>query len=752
MTDIAARYARAEALLPGNLLRHVYNWLIVPQTMPGGVWYRVRTRAGWRFVAVDTGTRRKSPAFDHDALAAALGSRLGRKVAPGDLPFRSIGFEGGDVIMTLPEGRMRWDGHILSNAPDPLPPGALPAPDGRRAVILIDHNLHLVDLATGQKRPLTHDGTAGHAYGAEPGGTMTALTDDTEPPAAAWSPDGRHLLVFRADERAVAPMPILDHVPGSGLRPAIRAYTVPLPGDGTECNGGYVVIDTISGHIAPVAIPAFAAMESPFWFRRQGLNPHDCWAGGRLTVIVRGPGGRTQTLWQIDPTTGDARVLIEERSAIPIRMNPFEFERPNVRLMSSGEILWPSEADGGTRLYLHDRTGRRLNPVGGAAHALRDIVHLDEAARMVWFTANGVAGNPYHRQLLRAPLDGGPAERLTHEDADHLIWPCPDGEHVVDLFGRPDMPSRAVLRDRDGTEVLQLEEADTADLDGQGHVAPEIFCLPGADGVTPVWGSLHLPPDFDPARRYPVVNAIYGWSQVTVVPHGFLLDTSSPLTAGAEIAAENALVPSATAALGFVVVVIDGRGTPYRDKAFHAPAFLDPEMATGLADHAAVIRGLAGTRPWMDLTRVGVFGHSGGGHMAAKAMLLQNDLYSVGIASAGCHEMGVYHAGWADQWGDTPDDLALRSVGRHAARLRGRLLLAHGDLDENVHPAHTMRLAADLIAADRDFDLLILPGRHHDFTLDPYFVRRRWDYLVRHLLGEDPPGTRINPGNWSDVL
>jgi dipeptidyl aminopeptidase/acylaminoacyl peptidase len=385
---------------------------------------------------------------------------------------------------------------------------------------------------------------------------------------------------------------------------------------------------------------------------------------------------------------------------------------------------------------------------------LRDLLAVDPTTRMVWYTAQGAcaSGNPYHRHLVRASIDGGPAEVLTTEPAEHLIWASPCGQWFVDLYGRPDMPSVTLLRDRDGTVVMQLEEADAADLPATGYRPPEAVTTIAADGTTRLHGALFLPPDFDPTRRYPVLDAIYGWSTLTTVPHAFLLDTGGPVDGGVEIAAENMFMPAATAALGFVVLVLDARGTPYRDRAFHAPAYTDPALATGLADHAAAIRGLAATRPWMDLTRVGIFGHSGGGHMAAKAMFLHPDLFRAAVASAGNHDMRLYHAGWADLWGQSEEVLAAKSNPPLADRLQGTLLLAHGDLDENVHPAHTHQLVAALTAAGKDFDLMILPGRHHDFTLDPLFLRRRWDFLARHLLGERlPSGITINPGDWSAV-
>ncbi len=759
MTMPPPSYARAEALLPGNALAHAYEWLVQPRWTgtDGRFWYRLRQRSGVSFLMVDPEAGRISPAFDHDALAQALSAHRGCEIAPTALPFREIEVAEDAVFFAVEGERLRFDPRSgLTPDPRPDPADRLVSPCGRRAVILRDHNLHLLEDGSASPRPLTHDGVPDFAWGAEPGGTMDALTAAPAAPSAAWSPCGRWLLVFRCDERAVGTMPLLDHAPGPGQRPRPHALKVPLVGDAVVETASYWIIDTASGAHCPVEIPAFAAMESPFYFARQGLAGPEFWgADGRITLTRREFGGRGQTLYRVDPATGAATALIEDRADLPVFLNAFEFARPNWRILPrTGQILWYSERDGWGQLYLHDPDGRLRHRIGPGDYGLRDLLAVDEDSRTIWFTAHGLcpSGNPYHRHLVRASLDGGPPQRLTTEPLEHLISASPCGRHFVDLMGAPDMPSRTVLRDRDGAERLTLATADAAELFARGYRPPERITVPAADGTTQLQAALYLPSDFDPARRYPVLDAIYGWSQVTVVPHGFLLDTGGPIENGVGIAVENALLPAATAELGFVVVVIDGRGTPCRSRAFHAPAFADPDLATGLADHAAAIRALAAKRPWMDLSRVGIFGHSGGGHMAAKAMMLHGDLFRAAVASAGCHDMRLYHAAWADLWGTTAEALATSGVPALADRLQGALLLAHGDMDENVHPAHTLQLAEALIAAGKDFELMILPGRHHDFTLEPYFLRRRWDFLIRHVMGTEPPqGHEIDPGNLEEV-
>lgn len=757
MTDIADRYRRAEALLPANALRHVYGLIAQPHWIgvDGRFWYRVRRREGVRFIRVDPAQGDAGLAFDHDRLANALSQRLGQTIDPDALPFREIAVTGETVGFRIDGKALLFDPVAgLRDDPATHRPDALAAPCGQRAVILQDHNLHLLENTT--TRPLTTDGVARFGWGEEPGGTMDALSNAPMPPAAQWSPCGRWLLVFRCDERGMRDIPVQSHG-AAGQRPISHALRMPLIGDPVIETAGFWILDTRHGTRVRVAIPDFAAMESPFWFARQGLDSPQFWSrDGSVLLTRRGIDGRSQTLYRVEPATGAATVLIHECDDLPVYLSAFEFDRPVWReLPDTGNILWYSARNGRGQLYLYSRDGTLLHHVAPGDHALDEVLAIDESSNRIWFSARGLcpSGNPYHRHLLCADLDGSEPGMLSQEPVEHVLTATPCGRWFVDHMGAPDCPARTVLRDRDGAIMMTLEQADAEDLFALGYRPPERVTVLAADGRTPVQAAVFPPPDFDPCRTYPVLDAIYGWSQVTVVPHGFLLDTGGPLRGGLEIAAENALLPAATAALGFVVVVIDGRGTPYRDRAFLAPAFDDPTLATGLADHVAAIRELAATRPWMDTGRVGIFGHSGGGHLAAKAIMLHGDLFRGAVASAGCHDMRLYHAAWAGIWGLSAAALERCAVAPLADRLTGALMLAHGDLDENVHIAHTLQLADALIAADKDFDLMILPGRHHDFTLDPHFLRRRWDFLIRHVMGETPPPPRpLSPGDWGTAL
>ena len=346
--------------------------------------------------------------------------------------------------------------------------------------------------------------------------------------------------------------------------------------------------------------------------------------------------------------------------------------------------------------------------------------------------------DPYYHHLHAVSLDGGAPRLLTPEDAEHGEWPpwvdfSPDGRYFVDRFSRIDQPPRTVLRKSSGELVARIVEADVSPLLASGWRYPERFTAKASDGETVLHGMIVLPHDFDPADKYPVVESIYPGPQATRTPRGFT-----------DVVGEST---RCLADLGFVVFTVDGPGTPGRSK-----AFLDAQYGrawpAGLADHVAVLAQLAETRPYMDLGRVGIYGHSAGAYAAVRAMLEYPDLYRVGVASAGNHDQALTNVTWGERWvgpyaGPGWDTQANRTL---AGNLRGKLLLVTGDLDDNVNPAATLQLVDALVDANRDFDLLVLPNRNHDFAAtwgtwheDPYFTRRRWDYFVEHLMGEQPP-------------
>jgi dipeptidyl aminopeptidase/acylaminoacyl peptidase len=374
---------------------------------------------------------------------------------------------------------------------------------------------------------------------------------------------------------------------------------------------------------------------------------------------------------------------------------------------------------------------------------------LDEARRQVVFTGSGrePGADPYFAFLYRVALEGGEPELLTPDDADHRIRLSPTGAYFVDTTSRHDRPPISVVRDRDGAEVMVLEEADTARLFATGWQPPQRLRFPGRDGHTEIYGLVFTPSTADPARPLPILDFIYGGPQMNQAGPSFADSARVSATGGIS---SNFWHAQALAELGFAVVMMDGQGMPGRSKAYQNVAWRNLADA-GIPDHVTGYRIMADRDPRIDAERVGIFGHSAGGYASAQAMLSHPEVYAAGVSSAGNHDHRLDKAVWVERYMGLPvgDHYQEQANATLAGALKGKLLLVHGDMDENVHVSSTLGLVDALIEANKDFDLLILPNRSHRFTDDPYFTRIRWDYFVRHVLGsEPPPGYRVQaPGD-----
>src|SRR6266480_4834135 len=427
---------------------------------------------------------------------------------------------------------------------------------------------------------------------------------------------------------------------------------------------------------------------------------------------VVGPGGsavyylsqprdlRTLTLHRLEPATGEVTTVVSETGATRVEPNQWMTEPPIVRVLAD-EVLWYSQRDGWGHLYRYDlRTGALLGQVTFGQWAVRQIVRVDQAERAVYFTASGlVEEDPYRRTVCRAGLDGSGFAKVTDDELDHIVTMPDNQEYFIDYASNVDTPPVSRVRDSAGRVLVELERADISKLTATGWTPPERFRVKAADGVTDIYGVLYRPRGFDPAQRYLVVDSVYPGPQVTRVVPGF-----DPGGMG--------LDADPIAALGFVVVAVDGRGTPGRSKSFHDASYGHLADAGCLADHVAALRQLAQTRPWMDLDWVGAFGHSGGGFATARAMLDFPEVYKAGVALSGPHDARYFNLSFVEAYDgtDNPEAWARASNVDIADRLAGKLLLIHGEMDDQVHPDHTLRLADRLIAAGQHFELLIVPG------------------------------------------
>jgi dipeptidyl aminopeptidase/acylaminoacyl peptidase len=695
-------YAAAERFLPWNAEKLVYRMLVEPNWLDDGerFWYSVQTRGGTEHVLVEprTGVRRGA-------------SEEERAAKPSSEP------------------------------------GSALSPDGGRCAFAREGNLYVRDVQSGEEFALTTDGANNRPYATplpSPLDSAGITSRDPSPRTPAlWSPDSRRLLSFRIDAAGAGEYHLVQSTPLNGsCRPLLHSYAYPLPGDEVVPLAELFVFDVAERtsrrvQIEPVPVLYYGG---PL---RDGWTWWDA-AGEHVYMLLRSRGCQSLSLIEISASSGEARTLVEESSDTGIDPHLTSAGKPNVRTLERASgVLWFSQRDGWGHLYLYDATtGDLQRQLTSGNWAVADVLHVDEVGRWVYFTAIGTpaASDPYFELLYRVSLDGGPPQLLTAEDATHRVAFSPSGDFFVDSNSRVDQPPITLLRTAaNGDVVLELERADIQDLLATGWTYPERFRVKARDGVTDIYGVLIRPSGFDRQHTLPVLDDIYAGPQTNRAPASFAGYTS-PSHQHPSHAARGFWHAQALAELGFAVVMVDGLGMPFRSKWFRDWSFRQVGDG-GMEDHVVALRQLALQHPDLDLERVGIFGHSAGGYASAHAMLRFPEFFKVAVSTAGNHDHRLDKATWIERYMGLPvsDYYHEQANSTLAHQLRGKLLLMHGEMDENVHVASTLQLVDALIKADKDFDLLILPNRPHGCTDDPYFIRRRWDYFVRHLQGKEPP-------------
>jgi len=719
-------YQRAERFLPGNVRHLVYTADVNPHWIEktNRFWYRKAGMQGTEFILVDAEQNTSGAAFDHERLAAALSRAAKQDYAASALPFSEIEFVDSGKAIHFSVGDTQWNCVLATyecqRDQSPIKPDEVISPNKRWAAYVKDHNLYLRDLVTGTVLQLTNDGVAGWDY-ATPLPSLRVMvdqgTEDVKQPAAVfWSPDSSKLITYRLDSRNSGRFTSLQFVPPDQLRPRAFTYVYPLPGE-VLAKAVPIIFDIQSGK----RIDVQASIELPFqdgpgfdWFPDSKSFHYD----------YDERGFKAKELRVVDAATGEQKVLVREQS--DALLDPGETFYNFVD--STGEILWASERDGWNHLYIYNKGGQLENQLTQGPWVVRQIEHVDEKNRRVYFLANGreKSEDPYQTHLYGVGFDGKGLQLLSPENADHSVSVSPGGAFFVDSYSRPDLPGQAVLRrTKDGSEVRVLEKADISELTKTGWNFAEPFQGKAADGTTDLYGLIWKPSNFDPAKKYPIVEFVYTGPQSFFVPKSF----------------GRTLWLQSVAELGFVVVMVDGRGTTGRSRAFHQFSYRN--LGGSFEDHVAMIKQMAARYSYMDATRVGIFGTSAGGYGAAHAMLAFPEFYKVGVSTSGDHDARLDKAWWNEAYQGYPvqDDYAAQSNVTMAGRLQGHLLLEHGDIDDNVHPVETIRFVDALMKANKNFDMLFVPNMFHGESGEHalYLVRRRWDYFVQYLLGVTPP-------------
>jgi dipeptidyl aminopeptidase/acylaminoacyl peptidase len=669
------------------------------------------------------------------------------------------------IVVDAQTGEQSLADDTIALHPEPPRADWVVSSTGQSAVLRRQNDLWLRDLLSGEERRLTHDGEPHFGYGdVDPShdrqGVARRRANRPNPlRGVIWSPDSRFVVALRQDLRSCPErLFVTEYTPPDGTYTQPHFRRIRLGGDAATPDSQLIVYDTKSSTLLALALNPQALNDLALHYFLEGV----VWWGadGRsLFLISANRGGSRYALNAADLATGQTRELLRETAPFYVRLNPFDYARPNVYIASDGaEIIWYSERSGYGHLYLYDAaTGQLKRQITLGDWVVFDLLRVDEAQRLLYFTAatRSVTGNPYYRFLYRVSLDGGEPELLTPETADHefrnTFFPgayrfpndgtgmpqpgasmSPSGRYFIDSYSTTEQPPQYVLRRASGELVAKVLVSDASDLYASGWRPPERVVIKAADGVTDLYGVITRPRDFDPTRKYPVIDSMYPGPQGSFAPRTFL-----DQLAGGSI---HHLQTFADA--GFIVVTIDGRGTAHRSRAFR-DAFLGTEDAFGAADHVAAITQLAAHRPYMDLERVGVRGQSFGGYGALRALLLFPDFFKVAISATGPNGYldvaGQIHVerffGVAAASVQSREYYEIVSNTRLVSRLKGSVLLIYGGIDENVPLKSGFVMVDAFIKADKDVDMLIVPDCAHAVSADPYVIRRSVQYFIEHLAG-----------------
>jgi len=731
-----SNYAHAESFMNYNTAPLIDNGAVIPNWLPGdSFWYRNLNPNGFEFILVNPVKRTVSGAFDQQKLAAALSTATGSKYEALTLPFQTFSFsaDGKAVIFRADGKQWRCDlqsyeviadtSKITNTGPRQFGRGGrgstqVLSPDGTKAAFIKDYNLWVRDVKTKQETQLTTDGIKDFGYATDNAGWQSSDT-----PILLWSPDSKKIATNKQDERNVSDMYLVTTNVG---KPTLKAWKYPFPGDKEIAMIHRVIINVDVPKVIELQIPP-DAHRSTF---QDDISMEDLnWSedGSQLAFISTSRDHKDEKVRIADAATGAVREVFEE--TVPTQ---YESGWGNANwkfLPKTNEIVWFSERDNWGHLYLYDAlTGQLKNQITKGEWVVTKLVNIDEKKRQLYFTADGQEPeNPYFSQLYKIDFDGKHLTLLTPEEGNHTVTLSPSKAYFIDSYSKPDVPPVTVLRNINGKIIATLEKTDVSRLVASGWKPVTPFSVKAHDGKTDIYGLLFTPTNLDPNKKYPIIDYIYPGPQ-----GGSVGSWSFAASRGDD---------QALAELGFIVVAIEGTSNPLRSKSFHDMSYGNMAENT-LPDQIAGIRQLAQKYAYIDTTKVGIWGHSGGGFATAAAMFRYPDFFKVGISESGNHENRNYE----DDWGERYDGLTSQSNydvqanENYAKNLKGKLLLAHGLMDNNVPPENTLLVVEALEKANKNFDLVVFPNSQHGYgQYSFYMTRRRWDYFVKNLLGIDPP-------------
>ena len=717
-------YQRAEYFLSNTIQKEVYHLEVKPTWLEEktSFWHRTYTSEGKRFLFTDVKKGTTEEAFDHEELAALLRQVTGEVIEPNNLPFNRITLKN-DSSFSFEWRNKSWtyqNGEVTSKRlEEPRNRDISFSPDGKWKAYSKNFNLFVENLETGEEIQLSYDGQKNFEYASFWGWSDMIYGENGERPfhlSVNWSPDSKKIQTQIVDLRLAEKMLLLDNSQDDKFRPQLKSYYRGSPGDTTVVNYIPVLFDLeakTETKFPELALPHFMAMY--FNWDRDSENLYG-------TYFHRG--FKAFDLLEINVKTKNMRKVYSESSPTHINNNNI------FRKLDNGQFILGTEKSGWNQLYLLDwESGELVNRITLGEYVVKNLLSIDQENKVIYFEAAGKEKdvNPYYSFAYKVNFDGSGLTLLTPEKSFHDISYSSGSKYFVDNYSTVNEPTVSVVRELEtGKIVYKISKADISNLLKKGYQSPKQFTATAKDGETIIYGIYYLPSNFNEKKRYPIVDYTYTGPHTDITPKTFragLLGLQQPM-----------------AELGFVVVTVDGLGTHGRGKTFNDVSYNN--LGDGTTDHVLAIKELAAKNKYMDIEKVGIFGHSAGGYDAARAMLLHPDFYKVAVASAGDHDHRMEKAWWPEMYMGYPigNFYHEQSNITNAANLKGHLLLAHGGIDENVNPSATFKFAEALIKAGKDFDLFIWPSRNHSFgrTSGDYFTKKRWDYFIEHLMGEEP--------------
>lgn len=719
-------YRRAYSLRERFGAQNVFYDKVQPQWIEGThrFWYVRNTPEGRVYVSVDADKKNRKELFDHSRLASALTRQSGKEAKPEALMLERLSVNQELDTLRFAFGGHRWMYAVRKNALAdegalPIPPKerhwmewddektASPAvsPDGKYTAFIKNHNIYVKETATGQEKQLSIDGTLGNYYSVY----------------IRWSPDSKKVAACKIRPVEKRYVYYVESSPADRLQPKLHKQEYAKPGDELP----FKVPCIYEVETGRAIIPSTELFDRQY----EVYGPEWNSDSRAVTFEYNQRGHQVYRILELSAETGQVRPLIEETADKYV--NYVRHFRHDLR--DGQRIIWMSERDNWNHLYMYDRTtAQPVCQITKGEWYVRDVLRVDEDNQQIYFSANGVQPDedPYLIRYYRIGFDGSDMVCLTPEEGMHRAWFSDDMNYLVDVWSMVDKAPVAALRNaQDGRVVMPLETADISRLEAEGWKVPEVFVAPGRDGKTDMWGLIVRPTNFDPSKKYPVIEYIYQGPGDQYVPKTFM-SYNWWMTSLAE--------------LGFVVVMVDGMGTSFRSRAFENVCYKNLQDA-GLPDHISWIKAAAEKYSYMDIDRVGIYGCSAGGQESTNAVLLHPDFYKAAYSACGCHDNRMDKIWWNELWLGYPvgPQYKASSNVENAHLLRRPLMLVVGEMDDNVDPASTMQVVNALIKANKDFELVVIPGARHTMGED-FGEHKRYDFFVRHLLG-------VNPPQWDEV-